>query len=144
MFLNLKMKGGETSMSVEQERYHRDAGTHPGKGWKFQTNETKDGLESRLEAHERAYGKRNVRVVKRAFDTNGKPWKIEGYSVWVSEKGLKTFEAKEAKRCKATLQMSCDFGDNPVTFCCQRNKDHFGKHRESGNIGEKLFIIHWE
>jgi hypothetical protein len=46
-----------------------------------------------------------------------------------------------AKKCKATLELSDDYGDNCTTFHCQLPPKHFGLHREMGAVFRKYCVI---
>jgi len=47
-------------------------------------------------------------------------------------------------KCKSKIVFGDDFGDNDCTFHCQLEKNHKGKHRETGTMSEQKYILEWE
>ncbi len=47
------------------------------------------------------------------------------------------------KTCNDKLVFGDDYGDNDVTFSCQRVRGHDGMHTESGQHEGRLYLIYW-
>jgi len=48
-----------------------------------------------------------------------------------------------SENCGETIVFSCDFGDNPVTFTCNKNKEHAGEHEEKFDAYGKKISVTW-
>ena len=48
-----------------------------------------------------------------------------------------------SKKCAKKIVLGCDFGDNPVTFICNKNKGHVGEHEEKFSTSSKKISVKW-
>ena len=67
----------------DQERFHLEARTHPGEGWRWLENRLTSERKKHQAIHGRLYGKPNILFLSKAFYADGTLAPVKWGSWWV-------------------------------------------------------------